>query len=275
MKKCAIYIYILFISALNIFSQDPEFQTKLEELYKNAEAFNIPKEWLKENLENSKFEIYYSIPKLFTNMAENRVKKSDLTFEEYLRNFGVDDKVKNGLLFIEEHKEILTVIENRNGIHNELIVALLAIETNFGNKKFFGNFFLFPSLVSQYLLMPKKEEFALRELSYLYLLKKEKNIDYSYIKGSFAGAVGLGQFIPSFVYNFFIDSNLIDSDTDVFSLDDNIASIENYLSKHGLNYDTINDDKSIYEAVFAYNRSDAYVKAVVYIYKELYKNRNK
>ena len=273
MKKIFIPILLCFFSIFCAISIPNEYQTRMEELNKKIAEYNISLEWFKQNIDNSDFKIYYNIPKLFSNMAENRYKNYELTLDYYMKNFKVEDKVKKGLIFIENNKELLFYTENKNGIHNELIVALLAIETDFGNKKYIGEFYIFPCLITQYLLMPKREEFALRELYYLYLLKSERAIDLSYTKGSFAAASGLGQFIPSSIYSFFIDSNSDDQYIDIFSVDDNITSIENYLYKNGLNGENITDKKELYKAVYSYNRSDAYVKTVIYIYKELYKNR--
>jgi membrane-bound lytic murein transglycosylase B len=68
---------------------------------------------------------------------------------------------------------------------------------------------------------------------------------------------------------FFIDSNGIDDDIDPFSIDDTIFSVENYLYKNNLTGENIGDYDSKYKAVFAYNHSDVYVKAVLYIYDGL------
>lgn len=271
-KICLTLIFSLFLKFI-IYSLPNEFDLRMEELYTSIDTYNIPKEWIDENIDNENFEIYSIVPELFSKMAENKYKNQELSLNDYMANFGVDEKVKNGLVFIEKYGELLTEVENKNGIHYEIITSLLAIETNYGNKKYTGNFYLFPTLLTQFLLMPQRRKFALRELYHLYLLKKEKSIDYSYIKGSFAGASGLGQFIPSSIYSFFIDSNNKENEIDIFSMEDNIASIENYLKKNGLNGETIQDDEKLYNAIYSYNRSDAYVKTVIYIYKELYKYR--
>ena len=259
-----LFLYYTFI----LFAQNQEYQQKFEELYRDIERYGISNDWLKENLDNKNFLIYQEIPKLFSNMAENRVKKSELTLQDYMNNFDIASKVKRGLEFIKDNNDLLNKVESRNGIHKELIISILAIETNFGSKKYFGNFYLFPTLVTVY-FNARKSKFALRELQYLYLLKLFRAIDYSYIKGSFAGAVGLGQFIPSSIFNFFVDTDMNDDDLDIFAMDDNIASIENYLFKHGLNSKTMDDLDKVYYAVFAYNRSDAYVKAILEIYNKL------
>jgi len=68
---------------------------------------------------------------------------------------------------------------------------------------------------------------------------------------------------------FFIDSNGINDDVDPFDIEDTIFSVENYLYKNNLSGENIGDYNSKYRAVFAYNHSDVYVKAVLYIYDGL------
>jgi hypothetical protein len=69
--------------------------------------------------------------------------------------------------------------------------------------------------------------------------------------------------------SFYLDSNDNFSDIDIYSLEDNIVSIENYLYKNGLSAKNINNYESRYKAVYSYNHSDSYVKAVLYMYDKL------
>jgi len=79
----------------------------------------------------------------------------------------------------------------------------------------------------------------------------------------------MGQFIPSSLLAFFIDANAVPEDTDPFSIEDTILSVGNYLYKHNLSGKNIDDYDARYKAVFAYNHSDVYAKAVLFIYNGL------
>jgi Membrane-bound lytic murein transglycosylase B len=124
--------------------------------------------------------------------------------------------------------------------------------------------------VSQYIFANRKK-FAVREITALYKFSLMTEHPPQYFTSSYAGAIGWGQFIPSSLLAFFIDSNGLDDDIDPFDIEDTIFSVENYLYKNKLTGENIGDYDSKYKAVFAYNHSDAYVKAVLYIYDGLRK----
>ena len=209
-------------------------------------------------------------------MAENRVSRKEKDFEWYKIHMGLDIKIKNADVFIEKHMDILNLAEKKHGIHYELIIAILGIETSYAtSNKNLGDFSIFSTLISQYIFMPKRREWAARELASLYKFSKKINKPVSYFIGSFAGASGWAQFIPTSHLKYFIDTYNNDYDINIYAVDDNIISIENFLYNHGLSNENINQLKSRYYAVYRYNPSDAYVKAVLYIYNALRKNRDK
>ena len=274
MKRYYFIIFMLFI-CLQLFSNQQEDNQKLENLKSSLVANGVPIEWIVENLNSHKFEIYSDIEKLFLNMAENKVKTKQKDFDWYKNHFGLDKKIQMGTKFIEGNIETLQKVEEKNGIYFELAVAILGMETNFGQRRYVGNYYIFNTLVSQYLLLEKREKFALRELIYLYKMCQKTNKNAYYFVGSYAGACGLGQFIPSSLFNYFVDVDGIDENIDIYSLDDNLCSIENYLFKNNLNNSNIDNQKSLFDSVYSYNRSSAYVNAVLYIYEELKKLREK
>lgn len=145
------------------------------------------------------------------------------------------------------------------------------METNYARRKNMGKHYTFNAFVSQYLLYPRKRKFAKRQLVGLYKLTNKTKKDTFFYIGSYAGAVGWAQFIPTSALAYFVDANGIDSDIDLYSIEDCIFSIENYLYKHKLNGKTMKNYKNRYDAVFAYNRHSAYVRAVLYMYEEFKK----
>ncbi len=272
-KKTTISFLFLFI-IIPLFCQIPKkHETLINDLNKKLINKGIPFNWLNSNIENKKFEIYYKIPKYFYIMPENRVTRKEKTFDWYLKVFDIPSRIKSGKKFIEKNIDLLETIESKNGIYYELIVAIIGLETNYALNDSKGNFYTFSALVTQYILMPKRRDFALRQLYYLYLFSIKTNRPTYYFIGSFAGACGWSQFIPSSLYDFFVDYNENDNDIDIYSVEDCLSSIENYLFKHYLNKNNISDYKSRYSAVFSYNPSDAYTKTILYMYEEFKKLR--
>lgn len=248
---------------------DIGFTEKIKKLNDELYIRGVDRSWLDTNMNNEKFRIYFEMDKRFKNSPERKVRNNIKDFAWYKKVFDLDKKILNAAKFMLKNKSKLLRVEEKSGIHHELITAIIGMETNYANKSQRGNFYAFNALVTQYLLMHGREYFAVRELASLYYISEKINKDVFYFIGSYAGACGWAQFIPSSLNNFFIDYNNNDDDLDIYSIEDCIASIENYFYNHGLNSSNIEDYQSRYNAVYKYNRSDAYAKAVLYIYDEL------
>jgi membrane-bound lytic murein transglycosylase B len=242
---------------------------KIKELKCQLIMNRVPGEWFDEQMQNKTFRIHSNIDQYFQKSAEKQTdhdKKHDIAW--YFARIGVDAKIEKGKTFIENHSDIFNRAEARHGIHKELIAAIIGIETNFADHQQRGKFYAFNSLVSQY-IFTNRTKFAVREITALYKFSRMTGHPPQYFTSSYAGAIGWGQFIPSSLLAFFIDSNGLDDDIDPFDIEDTIFSVENYLYKHKLSGENIGDSNSKYKAVFAYNHSDVYVKAVLYIYDGL------
>ncbi|MCL2064455.1 MAG: lytic murein transglycosylase [Candidatus Cloacimonetes bacterium] len=256
------------------FQIEEEYWELVEELNLKLIERGVPANWLADNINHPDFRIYHSIVRNFTQMPEHQVSRGERDQNWYMRNFGVDDKVRRGADFRVTHRETLLAAERRHGIHYELLMAIMAIESDYANPRWRGTFYTFPTLVSQYVLLPRRQRFAVNELVALYNFTQKTNKDTYHFIGSFAGAAGWGQFIPSSMNSFFIDANDNFYDVDIYSIDDTLHSISNYLNGHGLSGRNIGNYQARFRAVRAYNHSDAYVRAVLYIYDELRKTRD-
>lgn len=252
---------------------DEKYSKKLQQL--NAELIKkgVDKNWLWQNLNNPEFKFYKNISKYYKKMSEHKVKRKEKTIKWYMDYHGVDKKVKKADKFIKKYKATLDKIPKKFGFDYEIVVAILGMETNFAKKRYRGKFGVFSTLVSHYLLVEKRQKFAVRNLAALYEFSNKTKKDVYYYIGSFAGACGYGQFIPSSLNAFFIDEDFVDENIDVFSVEDNIMSIANYLHQHGLNEKTKNDENKNYKAVYSYNHSKAYAKSVLYIKNKLKEKR--
>ena len=138
-------------------------------------------------------------------------------------------KINNGLIFYSNNKNLIIDVEKKFTIEKELLLALMGIETNFG--KYVGKMDILSSL-STLSFDKRRSEFFTNELLTLLTLIDNKKINYKTLYGSWAGAFGFFQFMPSTMKNYAIDfdkNNYID----LKSSNDAYASAANYLSKIG------------------------------------------
>ena len=213
---------------------DSDVSVKIKELKKTLIANGVPGEWFDKQIQHETFQIYPNIDQYFQKSAEKLTdhdKKHNISW--YFARIGVDAKIKKGKPFIEDRIEMFNRAEAKHGIHKELIAAIIGVETNFADHQQRGRFYAFNSLVSQY-IFTNRTKYAVREITALYKFSRITKHPPQYFTSSYAGAIGWGQFIPSSLLAFFINSNGIDDDIDPFSIEDTIFSVENYLYKHNL-----------------------------------------
>ena len=138
-------------------------------------------------------------------------------------------KLKQGLELYEQNQELINQIEKEFKVEKELMLALMGIETNFGN--YVGKMDILSSLATLS-FDKRRSEFFTNELITLLKLIETKKVDHKSLYGSWAGAFGYFQFMPSTIDNYAIDYN----NNKEINLKNNIdafASAANYLSKIG------------------------------------------
>ena len=153
-----------------------------------------------------------------------------LTLEKYLSNTTPASRVKKGKKLYKENKNILEKVSNEFGVQPRFLLALWGIETSFG--KFTGSFNVIRSLstLSHDL---RRRDFFTEELINALKIINEGHIDAENMMGSWAGAMGHNQFMPSSFLSYAIDYNK-DERKDIWTtLDDVFASSANYLSSSG------------------------------------------
>ena len=138
-------------------------------------------------------------------------------------------KVSKGLNFYKKNSNLINIIEDEYNIKKELLLALMGIETNFGT--YVGKMDILSSL-STLSFDQRRSEFFSNELIILLKLIEDNQIDYKTLYGSWAGAFGYFQFMPSTMKNYAIDYDK-NSYIDLKDNNDAYASAANYLSKIG------------------------------------------
>ncbi len=138
-------------------------------------------------------------------------------------------KLEKGLNFFSQNKELINAIEIKFDIEKELLLALMGIETNFGT--YVGKMDILSSLATLS-FDKRRSEFFTKELLILLKLIDTNQIDYNTLYGSWAGAFGYFQFMPSTIKNYAFDYNK-DDYIDLKNSEDAYASAANYLTKIG------------------------------------------
>ena len=153
------------------------------------------------------------------------------TWDRYRKLFIEPKRIKNGKLFIKKNLETLERAEAQFGVPKEVITAILGVETRYG--KIMGSYRVLDALSTLSFDYPRRSNFFSQELINLLLLARENDLDIFKLKGSYAGAMGYGQFIPSSYRAYAVDFDNDGSVDLLNSVEDAIGSIGNYLYQHG------------------------------------------
>ncbi len=201
-----------------------------------AARFGIAPTLIESTLDGARFRD--DIVSLMSRPAE-RVKP----WSEYRPNFITASRIEGGRKFMATHRDELQRVQAATGVPAEMIVAIIGVETSYGG--YTGKHRVLDALYTLAFRYPRsgnperaayehrREQFFRDELAQLFALSREENLDLAGLTGSYAGAMGLAQFMPSSYREFALDGNgdgrrdLFGSHADVF------ASIANYFLKKG------------------------------------------
>ncbi len=152
-------------------------------------------------------------------------------WKDYRARFLTPRNINNGVAFWQKYREALEVAEQQFGVPQEIIVAILGVETRYGANK--GRLKVIDSLTTLAFDFPRRSEYFTQELKNFLILSKEQGLDPLQVRGSYAGAMGYGQFMPSSWRKLAIDfdgdnkADLINNPIDA------IGSIGNYFKENG------------------------------------------
>ncbi len=242
-------LFIVMLSRSFLYADiDPQYQDRLNHLTERLKLEGFAVEEIGKILSDSRLEIYPQI-----------VGRSGKGLDYMSRRFGLLTKssIERGQRILGEHRDALEEVERSFGVEKEVVVAILRIETDFGRST--GRYPVFNSLLTMALVENRRSAWAEKELIEFLRICREQNKDPFSVKGSWAGAFGICQFIPSSYVRFAVDGNG-DGVVDLFDFRDAVASIANYLKVHGWESGRI---EAMRQAIYAYNHCDSYVEAVL------------
>ena len=166
------------------------------------------------------------ILELMRKPAEKR-----LQWHQYRKIFLTQSRIDGGVTFWKENADLLQQAAEAFGVAPQIIVAIIGVETRYGSNT--GRHRVLDALATLAFDYPPRSQFFTGELEQYLILAREEDIDILTTTGSYAGAMGYGQFIPSSYRHYAVDFDK-DGKRDLWtSKADIIGSVANYFEEHG------------------------------------------
>ena len=224
MKKLSIFIFLSIIISSVSHSHNVERENIRVFINYMVNKHGFKEEYLIDVLK--KAELKESILEAISRPAERT-----LTWNQYRDIFIKKERIDAGVDFWVENKDILERIRDKTGVDIEIMLGIIGVETYFG--RITGGYRVIDALSTLAFDYPKRSPFFTRELESFLLIVREEAMDPFNATGSYAGAMGSPQFMPSSYRAYAIDSDG-DGKRDIWNnWEDVIGSVANYLVVHG------------------------------------------
>ncbi|MEM1110946.1 MAG: lytic murein transglycosylase B [Pseudomonadota bacterium] len=163
--------------------------------------------------------------------AISRPAEKAKPWHEYRKIFLTEEREEAGVAFYAEYRETLERAAAETGVPAEIIVAIIGVETYYG--RIMGSYRVLDALSTLAFDYPRRSPFFTSELENYLILTRDQDLDPLAFKGSYAGAMGYGQFMPSSYRNYAVDFDG-DGVIDIWNNPvDAIGSVANYFKRHG------------------------------------------
>ena len=255
-------IIVFFALSIFTFSQSLSDDLAYQIVSDHLEGSNVPEAYIREAFTHDEIKIHKEIAEKFARPYEKK------TWKVYRKIFVKDSRINAGAKFYKENIELIKSVSSEYRVDPFIIVTIAGIESNYGSHH--SQYSVFNSLYSQIHDMPKRAKWASKELAEFIKYCYNDHLDPQEIGGSYAGAFGFGQFIPSSFNNFSVDFNE-DGVRQPYDWPDVLASIANYLRRNGYKPNSNNYDRDgdIWKSIYAYNHANNYVMAVLELRNEI------
>lgn len=150
---------------------------------------------------------------------------------QYYPIFLTEKRLQAGLKFWQQHQDVLTRAEQQFGVPAEIIVAIIGVETFYG--EYMGKYKVLDALYTLGFHYPPRAKFFRSELEQFLILTREESLPHDELYGSYAGAMGYGQFISSSYRHYAVDFDGDEVRDLLTNPVDAIGSVANYFARHG------------------------------------------
>ncbi len=223
MKQISIIFFFILLTGHNLlFAASNDFNEWLISFKEYSIKNGISEKTFDEVMKNAKY-----LPKVIEYDRYQPEFYEDT--KTYINKRSNNKKVKSGVNLFKVNKDLILKVENEFDVEKELLLALMGIETNYGT--YVGKMDIISSLATLS-YDKRRSEFFTRELITILQLVENNIIDYKILYGSWAGAFGFFQFMPSTIDSYAIDYNN-DNKIELKTNADSFASAANYISKIG------------------------------------------
>ena len=223
-----IFINIFLVKVIFFYSSallPSNFSMWLQELEPEILDYGVSKQTYSKTLSHLK-DVNKKVLKLYNNQPEFKI-----TFDNYYNRNINQKRIKLGKDLLKKYQNILTEIHAKYDVAPEIIVSIWGIETNYG--MYMGNFNVIEALATLAYASKRKSFFKKELLNSLLIYEANFKDTDKVLIGSWAGAMGQGQFMPSSFLNYAVDYDK-DKIVDIWNSHyDIFASIANYLKSHG------------------------------------------
>ncbi len=238
--KVKIFIILLFIVTLSLhakdYSENPKTKLFIESMVKKH---NFKKSYLLELFSNVKVQksalrFFVKRPKKkLTEKQKVRLQKlypEHGAWDRYVKLKVTPKRIQQGRAFIKRYQSTFDEVEKHYGVPSEYIAAIIGIESFYGVNV--GKYPVFDTLTTLAFEKNRRNRFFKSELEKFILLSYRQEFNPKNVRGSYAGAIGLGQFMPSNYEAYGVDFNN-DGKIRLQQAQDAIASVANYLKRNG------------------------------------------
>ncbi|MFA6093490.1 MAG: lytic murein transglycosylase [Elusimicrobiota bacterium] len=227
----------------------------------NLEGSEVPESFVKTVFDDPRTRV---LPEVLAKFEDPAIQRSP---DEYQRI--IAERIRLGAEFYKANEPLLLSVKARFGVDPFLVTALVGVETFYGERA--KRFPVFGALYTRFMSFPKRADFAAREMAELLKICRREGTDPHSIWGSYAGAFGFAQFMPSSFNAYAVDFDenghrAYDSWPDV------LASVANYLRENGYKPGgAFSHGTSNWRAVYAYNHSNGYIREVLKLRRDILK----
>ena len=223
MRKLSLVPLVFCLWGQDVFADYSQHELANEFVEKMVSEHDFEKKYVLDLLAKAKQQ--QSILDAISRPAEKTKK-----WHEYRNIFLGEKRINQGVEFWKENEATLNTASEKYGVPQEIIVAIIGVETRYGRHA--GKYRVLDSLATLGFDYPRRAKFFRGQLEQFLLLAREQDLDPEVLVGSYAGAMGYGQFIPSSYRHYAVDFDG-DGVADIWNNPvDAIGSVANYFAEH-------------------------------------------